>query len=88
MKKLNLGESIFLSNTGWNMINSQNTLEFMRERYVYVNYYEQKPPYEYLHDLQKDPNQLVNLKDDPHYLAIFQEMRKKCNRLEYNIKNN
>tara|TARA_B110000459_G_scaffold203613_1_gene260826 strand:- start:156 stop:1571 length:1416 start_codon:yes stop_codon:yes gene_type:complete len=58
------------------------------ERYVYVNYYEQKPPYEYLHDLQKDPNQLINLKNDPHYLAIFQEMRKKCNRLEYNIKNN
>ena len=29
------------------------------EGYVYVNYYEQRPPYEYLHDLKKDPNQNI-----------------------------
>ncbi|MEN8118606.1 MAG: sulfatase, partial [Bacteroidota bacterium] len=30
------------------------------ERYVYSDYYEQEPPYEYLHDLHTDPDQLNN----------------------------
>lgn len=44
------------------------------ERYVYANYYEQDPPYEYLHDLQTDPDQLMNLVDHPEYQEILKEM--------------
>jgi len=46
-------------------------------RYVYVNYYEQNPPYEFLHDLQKDPNQLENLINDPAHTEALQRLRKK-----------
>lgn len=58
------------------------------QRYVYVNYYEQNPPYEYLHDLQKDPLQLENFKNNPKYVKVLQNMRGKCESLENNIKNN
>jgi len=58
------------------------------ERYVYVNYYEQNPQYEYLHDLQEDPDQLINFKNNAKYLTILQSMRKKSDSLEKNIKNN
>ncbi|WP_117885213.1 sulfatase family protein [Aureibaculum luteum] len=52
------------------------------QRYVYANYYEQNPQYEYLHDLQKDPNQLINFKNDPNYTEVLQRMRKKYQELE------
>lgn len=58
------------------------------ERYVYANYFQQNPAYEYLHDLKKDPNQLINLKNDPHYLSILEKMRRKCESLENHLKNN
>lgn len=41
------------------------------ERYVYANYYEQNPPYEYLHDLTKDQKQLINLAADSNYSTIL-----------------
>ena len=56
------------------------------QRYVYANYYEQNPPYEYLHDLQKDPNQLKNLKNNPDYKAVLEKMRSKSENLESSIK--
>ncbi len=56
------------------------------ERYVYANYYEQNPPYEYLHDLQKDPNQLENLANNPDYKDVLQKMRSECENLENEIK--
>lgn len=52
------------------------------QRYVYANYYEQDPPYEYLHDLQKDPDQLMNLVNNPEYKDILNKMRVKCDSLE------
>lgn len=58
------------------------------ERYVYANYYEQEPAYEYLHDLQNDPNQLINLSNNPDYQEILQSMRKKCESFENDIKDN
>ena len=58
------------------------------QRYVYVNYYEQNPPYEYLHDLQKDPDQLENFKDNPNYKTVLENMRNKCEILENRIINN
>lgn len=48
------------------------------ERYVYANYYEQQPNYEFLHDLETDPDQLVNLVDNADYQEILQAMRKQC----------
>ena len=56
------------------------------ERYVYANYYEQDPPYEYLHDLQKDPNQVENLINNPDYKDVLQNMRSKCDSLEHKLK--
>ncbi len=52
------------------------------KRYVYANYYGQSPAYEYLHDLEKDPDQLENLIDNPNYKEILQNMRSECLSLE------
>lgn len=48
------------------------------ERYVYANYFEQEPFYEFLHDLEADPDQLVNLAADPEYREILAAMSKRC----------
>lgn len=56
------------------------------ERYVYANYYEQNPPYEFLHDLDIDPDQLVNLADHPSCQEVLREMRRECERLEDELK--
>ena len=45
------------------------------ERYVYARYIEQSPPYEFLHDLQRDPDELVNLVDDPESASILKRLR-------------
>ncbi|MCR9288738.1 MAG: sulfatase [Bacteroidetes bacterium] len=47
------------------------------KRYVYANYYEQNPPYEYLHDLAIDPNQLKNLVERADYQEILKKIRAK-----------
>ena len=51
------------------------------KRYVYARYYDQKPPYEMLHDLEKDPQQLKNFAQNPEYAAILKQMRKRCDDL-------
>jgi len=56
------------------------------ERYVYVNYYEQDPPYEYLHDLDQDPSQLKNLVSNDDYQEILAAMKSQCVSLEDKIK--
>jgi arylsulfatase A-like enzyme len=56
------------------------------ERYVYANYYEQEPAYEYLHDLEKDPNQLENLINSNDYNEILLNMRSQCEKLENELK--
>jgi arylsulfatase A-like enzyme len=45
------------------------------ERYVYACYDTQDPPYEFLHDLQSDPKQLINFADNPEYRPILEKMR-------------
>ena len=45
------------------------------ERYVYSRYFEQDPPFEFLHDLEADPDQLKNFVDDPDYSDALQTMR-------------
>lgn len=52
------------------------------ERYVYANYYEQQPAYEFLHDLEKDPDQLENLVLNRKYRKILKRMRKKVKQKE------
>ena len=52
------------------------------ERYAYTNYFEQEPVYEFLHDLEADPDQLVNLAADPEYREILAAMGKKCDELK------
>lgn len=56
------------------------------ERYVYAIYYEQDPPYEFLHDLEKDPDQLENLVSFPEYEEVLQQMRNECKEMEDNLR--
>lgn len=56
------------------------------ERYVYANYYEQEPPYEYLHDLESDPDQLTNLVTNPDYEKTLNFMRSQTEEMENNLK--
>ncbi len=46
------------------------------QRYVYACYYEED--YEYLHDIQTDPDQWVNLALDPSYQEVLEQMRERC----------
>ncbi len=48
-------------------------------RYVYANYYEQDPPFEFFHDLQEDPDQLKNDIGNSKYSELISEFRNKAN---------
>jgi arylsulfatase A-like enzyme len=48
------------------------------QRYVYARYFDQKPAFEVLHDLARDPDQLQNLALDPAHAATLKEMRALC----------
>jgi len=48
------------------------------ERYVYARYFDQTPACEFLHDLQRDPDQLQNFANDPGYSAQLEQMRRLC----------
>ncbi len=52
------------------------------KRFVYANYYEQQPAYEFLYDLEKDPDQLENLAKNSNYRKVLKKMRKKVKRKE------
>lgn len=45
------------------------------KRFTYARYYEQKPIQELLYDLDKDPDQLKNLANDPEHAGILKDMR-------------
>jgi len=47
-------------------------------RYVYARYFDQQPAFEFLHDLQADPDQLKNFADDPAYAAALRDLRALC----------
>lgn len=51
------------------------------ERYVYTRYFEQKPVYEFLHDLKEDPDQLNNLAASATHAAVLETMRSRCDAL-------
>lgn len=44
-------------------------------RYTYANYFEQQPPFEFLHDRQVDPDEVINFADDPKYAELLTELR-------------
>ena len=48
------------------------------ERFKYARYYEQDPPFEFLHDLKSDPMELKNLVNDPAHKEKLEELRKRC----------
>jgi arylsulfatase A-like enzyme len=48
------------------------------QRYVYARYFDQQPAFEFLHDLQRDPDELQNLATDPAHAAVLNEMRRLC----------
>ncbi len=45
------------------------------ERYVYARYFTQTPVYEFLHDLKKDPKELINLALDTKQSGLLARMR-------------
>ena len=45
------------------------------ERYVYARYIDQKPPFEFLHDLRQDPDQLNNYVNDENYREVLANLR-------------
>jgi arylsulfatase A-like enzyme len=45
---------------------------------MYACYYEQQPPYEFLHDLTEDPDTLTNLASDPSHAGLLARMRAEC----------
>jgi len=51
------------------------------ERYVYARYIDQEPVYEFLHDLEKDIDQLTNFVDNPAYREVLATMRRRCDEL-------
>ncbi len=57
------------------------------ERYVYARYFEQKPVYEFLHDLKTDPDQLVNLASNSDHKNILAQMRTRCDELKNKYRN-
>jgi arylsulfatase A-like enzyme len=50
-------------------------------RYVYARYFENLPEGEFLHDLQADPRELVNLATDQEHAEVLEQMRRKCDQL-------
>lgn len=47
------------------------------ERYVYAKYFGQKPPYEFLHDLQEDPHELRNLAGNKEHAPLLERLRRR-----------
>ena len=44
-------------------------------RYVYARYFQQEPPFEFLHDLAEDPDQLFNLAESEGHAETLKMMR-------------
>lgn len=50
-------------------------------RYAYARYFDDAPAYEFLHDLQTDPDELVNLATSPAHASVLASMRDRTNQL-------
>ena len=52
------------------------------QRYSYARYVKPRPDFEMLHDLEKDPDQLVNLASDPGHSDILRQFRERTDDYE------
>ncbi len=50
-------------------------------RWVYARYIDQDPVYEFLHDLETDPDQLTNLATESRFAATLERLRSRCDEL-------
>lgn len=50
-------------------------------RFVYARYFEQAPRFEFLHDLQTDPDQLINLVGKSEHAETLAQFRDRCDTL-------
>jgi choline-sulfatase len=50
-------------------------------RYKYARYFDQEQNNEFLHDMQSDPDELVNLASDPKFAKVLATMRQRTNQL-------
>lgn len=48
------------------------------QRYVYARYFDQKPAFEFLHDLKSDRDELKNLAADPAHAELLAQWRARC----------
>jgi arylsulfatase A-like enzyme len=51
------------------------------QRYVYARYFGQSPPYEFLHDLKTDPQELTNLAGQGDAREVLDRLRRRCDEL-------
>ena len=45
------------------------------DQYTYAKYFDQDPPYEFLHDRSADPDQLKNVANDEEYAEVLRALR-------------
>ena len=51
------------------------------QRYKYARYFDQDPVFEFLHDLEADPDELQNLAGDARYAEMLARLRRRCDAL-------
>ncbi|MFK8010894.1 MAG: sulfatase [Marinicellaceae bacterium] len=51
------------------------------ENFMYARYFEQDPVYEFLHEFETDPNELVNLASNKNYQIQLKQLRNRCDNL-------
>ncbi|RMG37243.1 MAG: DUF4976 domain-containing protein [Planctomycetota bacterium] len=51
------------------------------ERFKYARYFDQRPVYEFLFDLEQDPDEMRNVANDPKYADTLQRLRTRCDAL-------
>ncbi|MEM6855818.1 MAG: sulfatase-like hydrolase/transferase [Planctomycetota bacterium] len=61
------------------------TIGVRNERYAYTRYIDPTPAFEQLFDMELDPNQRVNLAEDPAYAELLEAMRKRCDELKKEV---
>ena len=69
------GEAFHEHHQMWDVIHAWSGVR--NDRYVYACYDRQDPPCEFLHDLQRDPDQLQNFANDPEYAPVLNTLREK-----------
>ena len=47
------------------------------KRFKYARYTDREANYEFLHDLENDPDELVNIADNPELESILKQLRKR-----------